>query len=119
MDKFQTTRFSLENRRQEEVRKIMTEVLEALEEKGYHPVNQLVGYFLSDDPTYVTNYKNARSIIRRLERDELLEEILKCYFQQCRRSEASATGARVQQLPSEEADRRAEEGLPRSQGGPF
>ena len=53
---------------------------EDLEEKGYNPVNQLVGYILSGDPTYITSYKNARSIIRKLERDELLEEIITDYL---------------------------------------
>ena len=58
-----------------EIHQILTAVYQALEEKGYNPVNQLVGYILSGDPTYITSYKNARSIIRKLERDELLEEI--------------------------------------------
>ena len=56
------------------------DVTAALEEKGYNPVNQLVGYILSGDPTYITSYKNARSIIRKLERDELLEEIITDYL---------------------------------------
>ena len=60
--------------------KIILSVTSALEEKGYNPVNQLVGYILSGDPTYITSYKNARSIIRKLERDELLEEIIKDYL---------------------------------------
>lgn len=57
----------------------MTEVMEALEQKGYDPINQLVGYFLSGDPTYITSYNGARGIIRRMERDELLEVILRDY----------------------------------------
>ena len=60
-----------------EAEKIILTVTAALEEKGYNPVNQLVGYILSGDPTYVTSHKNARSIIRKLERDEILEEIIK------------------------------------------
>ena len=59
---------------------ILITVSDALVEKGYNPVNQLVGYLLSGDPTYITSYKNARSLIRRLERDELLEEVLTFYF---------------------------------------
>ena len=61
-------------------KKIIMDVTAALEEKGYNPVNQLVGYILSGDPTYITSYKNARSIIRKLERDELLEEIITDYL---------------------------------------
>lgn len=60
---------------------ILTQVYEALKEKGYNPISQLVGYILSGDPTYITNYKNARSMIRKLERDEILEEILKNYLE--------------------------------------
>ena len=63
-----------------EAREIMQEVLAALREKGYNPVNQLVGYFLSGDPTYITNHKGARAIIRRMERDELLENIIREYI---------------------------------------
>ena len=59
---------------------IMTDVYAALNEKGYNPINQLVGYLLSGDPTYITSHDNARSKIRRLERDELLEEIVKFYL---------------------------------------
>ena len=52
----------------------------ALEEKGYNPINQIVGYILSEDPTYITNYNNARSLIRKLDRDELLQELVKKYL---------------------------------------
>ncbi len=76
----ETTRFSMKLDKDEEVREIMSEVLQALEEKGYNPVNQLVGYFLSGDPTYVTNHHGARGVIRRMERDELLEVILREYL---------------------------------------
>lgn len=58
----------------------MSEVYSALKEKGYNPIAQLVGYLISGDPTYITNHKNARSIIRRIERDEILEEIVKFYI---------------------------------------
>jgi len=57
----------------------MTYVLNALKEKGYNPINQLVGYFISGDPTYITNHKGARGLIRRIDRDELLEVILSDY----------------------------------------
>ena len=57
-------------------------VYKALKEKGYNPINQIVGYILSGDPTYITNHMNARSIIRRLERDEILEEILRFYLEE-------------------------------------
>lgn len=75
----ETTRFEMGTDRSQEVREIMKEVLAALREKGYNPVNQLVGYFLSGDPTYVTNHKGARAVIRRMERDELLEVIIRDY----------------------------------------
>ncbi|MCD5405427.1 MAG: IreB family regulatory phosphoprotein [Desulfotomaculum sp.] len=61
-------------------RDILKEVCIALKEKGYNPVNQLVGYFLSGDPAYITSHKNARNIIKRMERDELLEELIKHYL---------------------------------------
>ena len=63
-----------------EAKKILVDVYTALAEKGYNPVNQIVGYILSGDPTYITSYNNARSIIRRLERDELLEELVDSYI---------------------------------------
>ncbi len=61
-------------------REILLQVYEALKEKGYNPINQLVGYLLSGDPAYITSYNNARSLIRQLERDELLEELVKKYL---------------------------------------
>lgn len=60
--------------------KVMEKVYEALKEKGYNPINQIVGYLLSGDPTYITSHKNARSIITKVERDEILEDILKEYL---------------------------------------
>lgn len=69
-----------ENQTQSEAKKILLAVTEALIEKGYNPVNQIVGYILSGDPSYVTSHKNARSLIRKLERDELLEELIKDYL---------------------------------------
>ena len=75
-----TRRFSIQQDRGEEIRQILTTVYDALQEKGYNPINQIVGYILSEDPTYVTNYKNARSLIRKLDRDELLQVLLKAYL---------------------------------------
>ncbi|HAP72556.1 MAG: IreB family regulatory phosphoprotein [Firmicutes bacterium] len=61
-------------------KKVLAVVYEALSEKGYDPVNQIVGYIMSGDPTYITNYKGARSLIMKVERDELVEEILEAYI---------------------------------------
>ncbi|QAT40100.1 IreB family regulatory phosphoprotein [Clostridium sp. JN-9] len=61
-------------------KEILTEVYDALIKKGYNPVNQLVGYLISGDPTYITNYNGARALVRKLERDEILEEVLKSYL---------------------------------------
>lgn len=62
-------------------REVLMAIYQALKERGYNPVNQIVGYILSGDPTYITNHKNARNLVRKLERDELLEEILKFYLE--------------------------------------
>ncbi len=62
------------------VKEILSDVYEALTEKGYNPVNQIVGYIMSGDPTYITSYKNARSLIMKVERDELVEEMLAEYI---------------------------------------
>ncbi|MCL2031160.1 MAG: IreB family regulatory phosphoprotein [Oscillospiraceae bacterium] len=59
---------------------VLTTVHSALQEKGYNPINQIVGYILSEDPTYITNHNNARGLIRRLDRDELLQELVKSYL---------------------------------------
>lgn len=75
-----TIQFDLSKNRKEVTKSILSEVYKALLEKGYNPANQLVGYFISGDPTYITNYKGARALIRRLERDEILEEVLKSYL---------------------------------------
>jgi len=77
----ETARFSFSMDKSEDVRELMTYVFSALQEKGYNPINQLVGYFMSGDPTYITNHKGARGIIRRIERDELLEVIVREYCQ--------------------------------------
>ncbi len=63
-----------------EIREILSSVYDSLVIKGYNPINQLVGYILSEDPTYITNYNNARSLICRLDRDELLQELLMNYL---------------------------------------
>ncbi len=65
-----------------EARQILQSVYDALQEKGYNPINQLVGYLLSGDPAYITSHNNARSIIRQLERDDLLEELVKVYLKE-------------------------------------
>lgn len=73
-------KFKIENIREAEVREIITAVYQALTEKGYNPLEQMVGYILSGDPTYITSHNNARSLIRRIERDELVEALLKNYL---------------------------------------
>ena len=63
-----------------EMREILSSVYDSLMVKGYNPINQLVGYILSEDPTYITNYNNARSLICRIDRDELLQELVRSYL---------------------------------------
>ena len=63
-----------------EIREVLSSVYNSLIVKGYNPINQIVGYILSEDPTYITNYNNARTLICRIDRDELLQELLKCYL---------------------------------------
>ena len=75
-----TRKFTINQDRGEEIRQVLTTVYDALQEKGYNPTNQIVGYILSEDPTYVTNHKNARALIRKLDRDELLQVLLKAYL---------------------------------------
>ena len=75
-----TRQFNISQEKDEEIKQIMTTVYQALEEKGYNPINQIVGYILSEDPTYITNYNNARALIRKLDRDELLQELVKQYL---------------------------------------
>ncbi len=72
--------FSLSGNREEDIRNIMTQVYAALQEKGYNPISQIVGYILSEDPTYITTHNNARSLIRRVDRDELLQVLVKSYL---------------------------------------
>lgn len=64
-----------------DARAILKEVYEALSEKGYNPIGQIVGYLLSEDPTYITNCNNARALIRKIDRDELMRELVKCYLE--------------------------------------
>ena len=79
-DLFNTMMFKIENDKSSQARKVLSGVYEALTEKGYDPVRQLVGYFISGDPTYITNYKNARSVISEIDRDELLMELVRDYL---------------------------------------
>ena len=74
-----TAKFNLSGDQSADVQALMTYVLSALKEKGYNPINQLVGYFISGDPTYITSYKGARGLIKRIDRDELLEVISSDY----------------------------------------
>ena len=75
-----TAVFSVHNEKDIEIRKVMKEVYDALKEKGYNPISQIVGYILSEDPTYITTHNNARSLIRRIDRDELLQSLVKNYL---------------------------------------
>ena len=75
-----TRRFDLSDMKEWETREILTEVYNSLQQKGYNPINQIVGYILSEDPTYITNFNNARALIRKLDRDELLQELVKSYL---------------------------------------
>ncbi len=78
--KQQTLTFSLQETKELEMKKALQEGYAALTEKGYNPINQIVGYILSGDPTYITNYKNARGIIRRIDIDELLNVLVRNYL---------------------------------------
>ena len=75
-----TRKFRLADQRDLEIKAILTTVYQALQEKGYDPVNQIVGYILSEDPTYITKHNNARSLIRRIDRDELLNALVRSYL---------------------------------------
>lgn len=80
LDPNKTIQFSLKDDREEVTRQTLVAVYDALVEKGYNPINQIVGYILSEDPTYITTHNNARSLIRRLDRDELLQDLVKEYL---------------------------------------
>ena len=75
-----TMSFKVESDKNIKAKEVLKEVYEALAEKGYNPINQIVGYILSGDPTYITSHKNARNLIRMIERDELLEKMVKNYI---------------------------------------
>ena len=75
-----TIKFKVGGDYEMDMREILVTVYDALKEKGYDPINQIVGYILSEDPTYITNHKNARALIRRIDRDELLQELVRNYL---------------------------------------
>ncbi len=79
-EKDKTLTFSLKDEKDMEIKRLLLTVYSALSEKGYNPINQIVGYILSEDPTYITNYKNARSLIRKIDRDDLLNALVKSYL---------------------------------------
>ena len=76
----ETIQFSIKNENDEEMKKILLEVYNALNEKGYNSVSQIVGYILSEDPTHITTHNNARSLVRKLDRDELLQSMVEDYL---------------------------------------
>ena len=75
-----TRKFSLGDQRDLEIKAILSTVYQALQEKGYNPINQIVGYILSEDPTYITTHNNARALIRKVDRDELMRALVKSYL---------------------------------------
>ena len=75
-----TIKFTVPSDEQDNMHRILRSVYDALSEKGYNPINQIVGYLLTEDPTYITNYNGARSMICKLDRDELLQELVQCYL---------------------------------------
>ena len=79
-EKEKTLTFRVRNEKDVEMKRTLQTVYDALVEKGYNPINQLAGYVLTEDPTYITNYKNARGMIRRIDRDELMSALLKEYL---------------------------------------
>ena len=75
-----TMTFSIGDQAERQIRDTLTAVYDALKEKGYNPINQIVGYILSEDPTYITTHNNARSLIRKIDRDELLQLLVRSYL---------------------------------------
>ena len=75
-----TQKFVLKKDQDDEMKFILTEIYDALKSKGYNPISQIVGYILSEDPTYITNHNNARSLVRKLDRDELLHSLVRHYL---------------------------------------
>ena len=80
MTEKETLKFTVASDDKENMRRILRSVYDSLQEKGYNPINQIVGYLLTEDPTYITNYNSARSMICKLDRDELLQELVRCYL---------------------------------------
>ena len=80
MNNDQTMTFTVIEENEGELKKNLTLIYDALSEKGYNPINQIVGYILSEDPTYITTYNNARSLVRHIDRDELLQVLVKSYL---------------------------------------
>ena len=78
--KKQTITFDIKKTREDEIHDIITKVYASLIEKGYNPINQLVGYIMSEDPTYITNHNNARGLIRKFDREELMKVLVKNYL---------------------------------------
>ena len=76
----ETVSYNVEKEKNAKTKEILKSVYEALTEKGYNPINQIVGYILSGEPTYITSHNDARNLIRRIERDELLEKMVKEYI---------------------------------------
>ena len=76
-----TIKFTVPSDDTDKMRRILRNVFDALNEKGYNPINQIVGYLLTEDPTYITNYNGARSMICKIDRDELLQELVRCYLE--------------------------------------
>ena len=76
-----TIKFTVPDETSLEMKQVLQSVYASLSKKGYHPINQIVGYLLSEDPTYITNYNGARSLITKVDRDELLQELLISYLQ--------------------------------------
>ena len=75
-----TRKFSMKEESNKEMKRVLQTVYDALKENGYNPINQIVGYLLSEDPTYITNYNNARNLIRKIDRDELMQELISNYL---------------------------------------
>ncbi len=75
-----TMTFSIHDDKDQEMKKVLITVYNALKEKGYNPINQIVGYILSEDPTYITTHNNARSLVRKVDRDELLRAMVRTYL---------------------------------------
>ena len=76
----QTITFTIPGGKEEEMHKILRSVYDAMSEKGYNPINQIVGYLLTEDPTYITNYNNSRSKICKIDRDELMQDLVRHYL---------------------------------------